>query len=87
MNATEPKDDHNKHIKIVVNGREHEVTKHELSFEEVVALAFPNPSTDDTYTVTYRKADGKKTDGTLSAGGAVHVKDGTIFNVTATHKS
>lgn len=39
------------------------------------------------YTVTYRKGDGHKPEGTLTEGERVKVKDGMIFNVTATDKS
>lgn len=87
MNTTEQKDDHGKHFTIVINGREYEVAEHEISFEQLVALAFPSPAPGDTHTVTYRKANGNKPEGTLMPGGTVKVKDGTIFNVTETHKS
>jgi hypothetical protein len=58
-------------------------------FLEVVALAFdPVPTGPNwVFTVTYRKAAGKRPDGTLIEGQTVEIKDGTIFNVTATDKS
>ena len=78
---------HDKQITIIVNGREKVVTKKELSFEEVVALADNLPSGENIlYTITYRKAEGKP-EGTLVEGDKVKVKDGTIFNVTVTDKS
>jgi Multiubiquitin len=53
---------------------------------QVVALAFdPVPSgLDWVFTVTYRKAARKPHEGTLTEGETVTVRNGTIFNVTAT---
>ena len=77
-----------KEVTIIVNGREKKVTKEEISFAEVVALAFDTPPGDGTvFTVTYRRGQGNKPEGTLVAGQTVKVKDGMIFNVTATNKS
>ena len=79
-----------KTITIVVNGRENEVLKKdELTFDELVALAFDNPPAGEfiCFTITYRKGHGNKPEGTLPEGESVKVKDGMIFNVTATDKS
>lgn len=78
-----------KDLTIVVNGREKVVSSKELPFIEVVALAFENPPTGPNivFTVTYRRGHGDKPEGTLVEGGTVRVKDGMIFNVTATDKS
>lgn len=80
---------HNKEYKIIVNGRQKVVTKDELSFAEVVALAFDNPPTGDNmvFTITYRRGHGNKPEGTLISGETVKVKEGMIFDVTATNKS
>ena len=81
---------HVKEITIYVNSRPKEVPARELlSFDEVVALAFPNPDKNPNivYTVTYRKGEGKKPQGTLVEGEFVKVKDGMIFDVTRTDKS
>ena len=78
-----------KEVAIIVNGREKVVSTRELSFSEVVALAFENPAPGPNiiFTVTYRKGDGKKPKGTLVEGETVKVKDGMIFDVTRTDKS
>ncbi len=78
-----------KAVMIVVNGQEHEFTKTDITYDEVVALAFPNPPTGPyiEISVTYRRGHGQKPEGTLIPGGEVKVKDGMIFNVTATDKS
>jgi hypothetical protein len=78
-----------KELMIVVNGREIKVVQRELTFTELVGLAFNGtPTTDNTiYTITYRRGEGNKPEGTLVEGEAVKVKNGMIFNVTATDKS
>jgi hypothetical protein len=80
---------HDKETTIIVNGREKDVTEKELSFDQLVALAFTNPPTgaNIVFTITYRRGHGDKPEGTLIEGQSVKVKDGMIFNVTATDKS
>jgi len=84
-------DDHGreKTFTIIVNGRKKIVTQREMSFQEIVSLAFDsNPPTGEfiVITITFsRGEDGKQ--GTLLPGGTVKIKDGMIFNVTATDKS
>jgi multiubiquitin len=76
-------------ITVIVNGRREEAPSRVLTFIQVVALAFdPVPSGPDwVFTVTYRKAASKPHDGTLTEGATVTVRNGTVFNVTATNKS
>lgn len=76
-----------KFITIVVNARPHQVEKSELSFAEVVALSSLTGGADTIFTVTYRRGEGHKPEGTLVEGQSVKVKEGMIFNVTATSKS
>ena len=80
---------HIKNFTIIVNGRQKVVTTKEISFSEIVALAFDNPPTGENviFTITYRRGEGNKPEGTLVEGDTVKVKDGMIFNVTATNKS
>lgn len=76
-------------VTIMVNAEPHEVDDKEITFDELVRLAYDgSPPTGDNweFTVTYRKAHGNK-EGSLVAGGSVKVKDGMIFNVTGTDKS
>ncbi len=76
-----------KNITIIVNGREKVVPKEDMTFNEIVALAEGLPSGQFiVYTITYRRGHGNK-EGTLVEGETVNVKDGMIFNVTATDKS
>lgn len=76
-------------IEIIVNGRTKSVEKSELSFDDVVKLAFDNPPTgpDVAFTITYHKGHGNKPEGSLVQGQTVRVKDGMEFNVTSTNRS
>ncbi len=78
-----------KSVTIIVNGKEKSVEKDDLSYEDVVALAFASPPTGDNIliTITYRRGHGDKPEGSLLPGKKVKVKDGMIFDVTATDKS
>lgn len=80
---------HGHTVTIVVNGQEKTVEKEELSFEDVVKLAFdPVPSGPNVMvTVTYRRGHGDKPEGTLTEGELVKAKAGMIFDVTPTDKS
>ena len=76
-------------VTTIVNGREKTVEKTDLTYDEVVALAFnPLPTGDNILiTVVYRRGHGDKPEGSLTPGGSVKVKDGMIFDVTATDRS
>jgi hypothetical protein len=73
---------------IVVNTVPFVVDGDNVTYEQVVQVAFPVPPSADTrFTVTFRKGKDPK-DGTLKSGKSVTVKkEGTIFNVKATGKS
>lgn len=77
------------HVTIVVNGREKIVTQHELSYIDVIRLAFDNPPVNKNivYTVTYKRGPDDRREGTMVEGDTVKVKPGMIFNVTRTDKS
>lgn len=79
----------NKDYTIIVNAREKTVTERELTFDQIIALAFDSIPTGENivFTVAYRKSDHHKAEGTLVQGETVKIKNGTIFNVTATDKS
>ena len=78
-----------KSIEIIVNGRKKFVLSDEVSFEEVVKLAYdPTPSGPSIeITVTYRGGAGRPPEGRLFKGESVKVKEGTVFNVRVTDKS
>jgi hypothetical protein len=74
---------------IVINARERTVTDKELTFEQLVALAFPSAPTGENvlFTVSYRRGHGDKPEGSLLAGETIKIKDGMVFVVSATDKS
>ncbi|MEM9814865.1 MAG: multiubiquitin domain-containing protein [Cyanobacteria bacterium P01_D01_bin.6] len=75
-------------FEIIVNARPKTVQGPEVTFEQIVDLAFPGPHKPTVvFSVTYSKADSVPPTGELGAGGSVNVKTGTIFNVTPTDKS
>ena len=80
----------NKVFKIFVNTREKQWKEKEISFREVVGLAYENPvfSEQVTYTVGYSKGEDKKPKGFLLDGGkSVHVKDEMQFDVERADRS
>lgn len=77
------------HVTIIVNTRKKEWTKKKITFEELVALAYPVPPTgqDIVYTVTYFDGSPHHPEGALTAGESVKVRDEMVFNVKFTDKS
>ena len=65
-----------KGIVIIVNGTPHKTDKDNLSYEEVVTLAFPDypQHPERTYSVTYSRGTGNKPEGILAPGGNVNIK-------------
>lgn len=74
---------------IIVNGRKKSASGDEITFEQLIELAFENPPTGQyiVFTVTYRRGPCENREGTLSEGKAVKIQNGMVFNVTATDKS
>lgn len=74
---------------IIVNARPAEVANDEVTYADVVALAFnPVPIGPDViFTITYRKGPKQNPKGTLAEGHSVYVKNGMIFVVTQTNRS
>ncbi|WNK00452.1 multiubiquitin domain-containing protein [Thalassospiraceae bacterium LMO-JJ14] len=78
-----------KEVTIIVNGREKSVPKGEITFNELIQLAFDDPPTGEfiCFTVAYRKGPSPNQSGTLSDGEAIKVKKGMIFDVKYTDKA
>lgn len=78
-----------KKLKIFVNTREKLIEPGNITFIELVKLAFPDlvvgPNT--AFTASYRKGHGNCPEGTLIEGESIKLKKGMIFNVSATDKS
>lgn len=86
---TDPSAANNKAIEIFVNARPHLVADKDVTFEEVVALAFPGqtPGADTEYVVTYTRAQHGNGSGSLAPGQGIRVKKGTSFAVQTTTRS
>jgi hypothetical protein len=81
-------EDRDKPIKIIVNGRQFEVTDEDISYEEVVNLRYNNdPPKGENVVITVTYSKGHSKDGSLLPGKSVRVKAGMIFNVIDTDKS
>ncbi len=76
-------------VVIIVNTRPKPWEKPEISYEQVVVLAFGAYSSDlnVVYTVNYKKGPVGERDGSLVKGESVKVKKDMIFNVSQTNKS
>lgn len=74
---------------IFVNSRPKTVSERELSFEQIVTLAYDTPPSgeDVLYTIEYERGHGEKPMGSLTEGHTVKVKEGMRFLVTHTNRS
>jgi hypothetical protein len=78
---------HHTEIKIFVNTREFIEKQHKLSYEAVVALAFPNPDFEThTYKATYFRQHDKH-EGTLAKSESVRLTNEMVFTVIRAIKS
>jgi hypothetical protein len=79
---------HDKSYTIFVNGTEFTHHGDEISFEQVIKLAFGDAANDPNiiYTVTYERAHGNK-EGTLRKEQSVKVKEGMSFDATDAGRS
>ena len=79
----------NKAFSIVINGRRRDVESEELTFDELVDLAFEDPARGPqiVFTITFREAGGRVTEGELDEGQRLKVRNETIINVTRTDQS
>src|SRR5258708_7234607 len=73
-------------VSLIVNGREKPWREHEITFEQLVILAFGNIANNPNtvFTVTYKNGPEKNREGSMVKGDEVFVKNKMIFNVTAT---
>jgi Multiubiquitin len=81
--------EHLRETEIIVNARVRKVPRRVVTYHEVLELAFPGPHNDPNvvFSMTYRHAASHPSAGELGPGGAVKVREGTVFNVTRTVKS
>lgn len=81
--------EHTKEVEIFVNSRPKTVTGKEISYTDVVKLAFSdafqNPNT--VYTVTYKHGENTKPEGSMVDGDSVKLKKEMRFHVAFTTRS
>ena len=83
--------EHEQHVhetSIYINGREVTISEKELTFDEVVTLSGMPTGPEIVFTISYRKGDSEKPEGSMVEGGApVKVKKDMVFNVSSTNRS
>ena len=82
---------HELSFEIIVNLVEKSVPEQRVTFDQIVRLAFPDKADDPnvTFKITYRKAEGLKSGGSMVEGDFIEIKrDGeTSFTVVHATKS
>lgn len=78
-----------KALTLIINGREKPWNEKEISFEQVVTLAFGSyvENQNRVFTVTFKGGPERNPQGSMVKGDKVFVRNKMIFNVTATDKS
>ena len=81
--------DLDRRINIIVNGTTYPVSNEDVSFDQVVNLAYPDGGRGPliTYTVNFYNGAGRPSEGKLTKGQQIKVRDRTVFNVTRTDRS
>lgn len=81
--------DTDKGFDIIINGTTHHVINDEISFDQVVDIAYPDGGRGPliTYTVDFYNGAGRPPEGKLTKNQKAKVKNGTVFNVTRTDRS
>ena len=86
MTAVEAAAEKTKTVTIIVNTKPREWTHKDITFEQVVELAFPGQPYDPQGT-TGEYSRGHGPDKSLRPGESVQVKDGMIFDVEPANRS
>lgn len=78
-------------VPVVINGRQVLLDRPDVTFEDLVGLAFPGAdlvsASSRALTVTYRQGPPDRPEGSLLSQEAIRVRRGEVFNVSATNKS
>lgn len=70
---------------IIINAREYEFSAPQISYRDVVNLAFPGDPGEILYSIHYVAP--RHPDGTLAEGQSVDIENGMKFDVTPTNRS
>jgi hypothetical protein len=78
-----------KSVKITINTVDHEEPKSKITYDQVVALAYPDFAQfpNATYSIIFERGAAGKPQGTLSKGGSVEIVEGMRFRVKRTGES
>ena len=76
-------------VPVVVNGRRQSLAVPEVSFEDLVGIAYPDVAaiSNSMFTVTYRRGPLDRPEGSLAPTQRLRAVHGVVFNVTAPNKS
>jgi hypothetical protein len=78
----------NKEYSIIINGRRVTTSEHKLTYDQVLQLArIPEGGQTTLYIITFERGPHGHSEGTISVGGSIVIKDGMVFNVSTTNKS
>lgn len=78
----------NKEYSIIVNGRRITTNEHKLSYDQILQMAkIPEAGETTLYIITFERGPHGHSEGTVSLGGSIVIKDGMVFNVSTTNKS
>ena len=77
------------HFTIIVNGEPHHVKNDEVTYNEVVTMAFPDypQHPERTYSVKYKKGPSSNPEGILAPSGKVKIKNDMVFTAKHTGQS
>ena len=78
-------------VPVVINGRALTLDRPDVSFEDLVKLAFPDIDVNSlgsrSLTVSYRRGPSDRPEGSIISRQGVRAQSGEVFNVTATDKA
>lgn len=78
----------NKEYSIIINGRQVTTTEHKLTYDQILQLAkIPANGATTLFIITFERGPHGNSEGTISIGGNIVIKDGMVFNVSTTNKS
>lgn len=91
MSNDQPREDapgQNKEYSIIINGRRITSSEHKLTYDQILQLAkIPEEGLNALYIITFERGPHGNSEGTVSAGASIVIKDGMVFNVSTTNKS
>lgn len=81
--------DRDKTVEIFINTADFHEPKGKITYDRVVALAYPDFTQfpNATYSIMYERGPKNKPEGTLSKGGSVEIVNGMRFRVKRTGES